>query len=555
MTEPYWTRLSRAPLSRRQALAGASVAAATLAAAATVSCRTGDKNRSPGASGTQTPRRGGVLRTGTSLPVSSGLDPQIESGTGLEIFPRVYGYLLHIDPDTDATLLDHAVSVEQPDETTVIVRLRPDVRFQDLPPVNGRPVVAADAARSIQRYRDNPLVLNKTWHNTILDRVEATDATTLRIVTKQPNVYSLSEIGAISGGAIIPTELIDAAADLSASGVGSGPFRIEQAPAGGPVRIVRHEAYFAAPLPYLDAMEWMIFSDDAERVAALTQQQIDVAPNRDRAEAQRIGRDLPAVEVTSEASLAYLSIGLRVDRPPFNDPRVREAIDIGLDRDAMIRDIAFEEGEVLGPVSPHIAGGFWSLPRGAVIAAQRGDQPIEQRRASATAMIQQAGAAAMRIRLQVAKVPQLLDVATVVRDQLQRIGLMVDLETLDLLPWFVNLRRGDFAMTLISQFPYESPDAPTRLYHSAGIDGTKSPFGFSDAGIEALVERSWREQDRDARRQTLLDAQRLMIQARPLIQLFTSKAYTSAWKYVRDRKPELRSSLAQYNYGQWLDQR
>ena len=59
--------------------------------------------------------------------------------------------------------------------------------------------------------------------------------------------------------------------------------------------------------------------------------------------------------------------------------------------------------------------------------------------------------------------------------------------------------------------------------------------------------------DRGERQQTLLDAQRLMIVARPMIQLFTSTAYSTAWSYVRNRRPGIAGSMAQYNYEQWLD--
>jgi ABC-type transport system substrate-binding protein len=168
-------------------------------------------------------------------------------------------------------------------------------------------------------------------------------------------------------------------------------------------------------------------------------------------------------------------------------------------------------------------------------------------------MLAQAGAENARIRLQVPKMPQLLDVATVVRDQLQQIGLIVDLETLDQLAWYVNFRRGDFDATLIGQLPYETPDMPTRMYYSRGIDGMANMFGFGDAAIDALIERSWAEPERATRRQTLLEAQRLMLAARPLIQLFTNTAFSTAWRYVRNRRPGVAGSMAQYNYEQWLD--
>ncbi len=276
-------------------------------------------------------------------------------------------------------------------------------------------------------------------------------------------------------------------------------------------------------------------------------------PNRDRIEAEELAKSAPGAETATEPALAYLSLGLRVDRAPFNDPRVREAIDIALDRDAMSREIAFGDGQVLGPVNPHLANGYWSLSRDEIVAAQRGDAAIDSRRTDAQAMLSAASAAGARIRLQVAKLPQLLDVADVVASQLRQIGLTVDLETLDQLAWYVNFRRGDFDATVVGQLPYETPDQPTRMYHSGGIDGAGNMFGFSDPAIDALVERSWGQMDRGERQQTLLDAQRLMIAARPMLQLFTSSAYSTAWSYVRNRRPGIAGSMAQYNYEQWLD--
>src|SRR6185295_16897990 len=114
-------------------------------------------------------------------------------------------------------------------------------------------------------------------------------------------------------------------------------------------------------------------------------------------------------------------------------------------------------------------------------------------------------------------------------------------------------RRGDFDMTLISQLPYEFPDGPTRFYHSQGPDGSGNPFGFADPAIDALLERAWAEADRPARSDLLIQAQRLMIAARPMLQLFTSRAYASGWDNVHDWQHSAPGSLAQYDYGQWVD--
>ena len=544
----YWHRATQTRVSRRRMLAGSAAASAGAAAVAIAGCGSGKKS----APVTMQPRSGGVLRTGTTLSIASGLDPQIETGTGLAIFPRIYGYLLHIDPRDDTVIKDHALSIEQPDPTTYLFKLRPDLRFQDIAPVGGRNVTSEDIAASIVRYRDNPLVTSKTWHTTVFDRVEAVDTSTVRVTTRRPYVYSLGELGGISAGAILPKELVQSSTDLSATSIGSGPFLLDQVARTGSARIVRNERYHRSPVPYLDAMEWTIFSGDDAKLAAFKSGQIDVMPNRDNSEAQSVRAFSDGVEVAPEPSLACVSLGLRVDRAPFNDPRVRGALDLAIDRDALIRDIAFGNGDVLGAVNPHLADGYWSLPRAEVIDAHSGTVPIDERRAGARALLVAAGASGASFKMQVANIPQMIDVATVVRQQLLTLGLDIIMEELDLLQWFTNFRSGRFDATVIGQLPYESPDVPTRFYHSAGADGAASMFGFSDGAIDRLVERSWGESDRATRQKTLLEAQRLMLKARPMIQLFTGSGYSSAWKYVRNRHTELIGSLAQYNYEQWI---
>ena len=544
----YWYGIARRRVSRRRALAGGGALAVGAAGIALAGCGSGAKQGAP----TETPTRGGTLHLGTALPLSAGLDPQTERGTGLQIFPRVYGYALHVDPADGRVIYDHATSVEQTDDLTYIITLHPDIRFQNIAPVSARVVTATDAARSILRFRDNRLATNRDWFTSVLDKAEATDVTTLRVTTKRPNVYSLGEVGGISGGAILPVELIDARTNLDAAGIGSGPFAIASADDRSDLRIVRNDGFFRAPVPYLDAMEWRVFADDGAKVEAFKRREIDMMPNRDKNEALAMRAFSNQIDVNNEPSLSSISIGLRVDKPPFGDLRFRMALDEAVDRGALIRDVAFGEGDVPGPVNPHLARGYWSLPNDEIVAAQKGALPAADRRADVQALLAAAGAASASFKLQVANVPQLIDVATVVRQQLQQVGLAVELEILDLLVWFANFRRGAFDATLISHLPYESPDAPTRFYLSRGPDDTTNPFGFADAGIDAIVERSWGERDRAARQQTLLDAQRKMIAARPMIQLFTSTGYASAWRTVRNRKPELNGSLAQYNYEQWI---
>ncbi|MEX0750337.1 MAG: ABC transporter substrate-binding protein [Dehalococcoidia bacterium] len=535
------TRLSRRDLLRRSAAASGALAAMTL-----VGCNEEDGG------GVSTPpaEAGGTLRFATSLPISYGLDPHVERATGLAIFPKIYGYLLHVDPRDDAVVYDHASGYEQPDHTTLIVKLQPNIYFHDIPPVGQRRVTASDVVASIERFRDNPLVTDKTWHTTILDRAEATDPETVRITLKRPYTYTLGELGALAAGAIIPRELIEQNENIAINAIGSGPFRAESLDvSSGAARIVRNDAYFRAPAN-VDAMQWQVF-DAGSRLEAFRRRDVDVIPNRDKNEARTLAEFSDQVDVASEPSLAYLSLGLRVDRPRFTDERVRRAIDMLLDRDELIREVAFGDGDILGPVNPRLSDGFWSLPRSEIAASRNATMSADERIADAMRLLAAADAADATFALQVRDLPDLVDVGALVRNQLMRGGVRAEVQVLPELQWFLNFRGGQFDATLISHLPYESPDYPTRFFYSKGIDGKANMFGFGDAAIDTRIERSW-GQTGEARRETLLDAQRLMLDARPMLQLFTGTGYTSAWNYVRNRGRAHLGSMAQYQYEQWL---
>lgn len=545
MTQPehgFWSKYGLRRVSRRRALAGG--AALSIVSVALAACGTDEPDSTQ-------PQEGGVLRTGTTSPFS-GLDPQTEVGTGLAITARLYGYLLHIDPRDDAVIYDQADEVEQPDETTYLFRLREDVSYHDIEPTNGRDLNAADAAASIERFRKNALAPTRTFHTEILDRTEVVDDLTLKVTTKRPYRYSLGYLGDISAGAIIPTEFIESSASLYTQAAGTGPFQLSSADPTKRVTLTRHDKYYRSPIPYLDAMEWQVFGDNDAKLDAMREHTVDLVTAGSRAELEDLSDENPDIELTPEVSLSSTAIGFRTNRPPFGDARVRQAIDLALDRETLIRNVAAGDGSILGAVNPALGEGSWSLPTSELMTAYGADEPIEQRRTQARQLLAAAGASGAAIELQVADVPQMKRLAEEISALLAAVGLPTTLTLLDVLTWFTNFRGGNFHATLIAHLPYEAPDIPLRFYHSRGPDGTASPFAFGDGEMDALIERSWGEPDKTAAASTIQEVQRKALEARPMLPLFTASAYSAAWKQVENRRPGLLGSLAQYNYEQWL---
>ena len=536
-----WQRIATARISRRRALAAAGAGALATGAMAIAGCDGGTDDK-----------RGGTLRFGTSVPLGSGLDPQVQSGTGLAIVGRAYGYLFHLDSRDDSLILDHAESVEQPDETTYVIRLRDDLRFHDVAPANGRKLNATDVAMSIERFRDNPLVVNKTRHTTLLDAVGPTDERTLVLKTKRPNVYSLHALGDITAGAIFPKESIDGNIDATPGGPASGPFAFAESALPSRVRLERFGGYHGAAPP-AEAMEWQIYDDDGAPVNSLNDKFIDILACRDRAQFDAAASLGGGIVTSREPALSWLSLGMDTSSTPFSDARVRRAADLAIDRAALIEQLAFGDGALAAPVSRTLGGGFWALTEQEIAVAQGAPMTPAERTAEARRLLEAAGAVEVPFALQVSDQPELRDAAAAVAADLRRAGFFPIVQPLPLLAWYVNYRAGDFAMTLISHLPYESPDTPMRMLHSAGPDGTASPFGMRDEALDRLVERSWAESDRAARRDTVVEAQRRALEARPLIHLFSGVSYAAAWDYVRDWQPELPGSLAFYDTGMSLD--
>jgi peptide/nickel transport system substrate-binding protein len=269
------------------------------------------------------------------------------------------------------------------------------------------------------------------------------------------------------------------------------------------------------------------------------------------ADAATLVDEIDGLTVVREPSLSSVALAFRVDRPPFVDIRVRRAIDLLLDRSALIEAAGYLAGEAVpvGVINPNLADGFWSPVDGEGAAEST---PVADTTAEARSLLDAAGATALSFDLQVAQVPQLLDVASSIVAQLAAEGLAVTLRPMPILTWFQNSRRGDFTATLIQHAPYETPDGAMRWYHVNGPDGNGNPMGFNDAEISSAIERSWGERDRSARRELLLDAQQAAIDQHAMLHLFAGSGFTCVRDYVRDSGLDLPGSLSRYHYRQWL---
>lgn len=351
----YWLRRK---LTRRTTIRGAAVAGIGGGAFALVGCGDDDDSTagktpqgllSPTAAGSsptaqaKTPKPGGAVSF--QMPnIPATLDPYTVTsfqtaylnGLSYSKLLRFKAGVPEVAPADNAMEPDLATALpEQPDATTYIFKLKPSAKFH-----NGRAVTSEDIRYAFDRY----LNFDKSVHKTglgFIDKMETPDAATFRFTTKTPYADTQYYIGGNLGAWIGPKEHAESA-EATTKMIGSGPFLHTGTSAGVSMSFKKNPDYFDKPYPYFDEVTVYGVADTAKRVADFSAKSVDLSwiflPDpRDQVKKNR--PDAKFEETQGIGGYIYL----RTDKPPFNDKRVRQAISMGLNRQA-IRD-AITKGE------------------------------------------------------------------------------------------------------------------------------------------------------------------------------------------------------------------
>src|SRR5262245_11029733 len=329
----------------------------------------------PVAARAQAPRRGGTLTIRAWDPPH--FDPYLVVAFKTQV---VYSFthsrlLKHkagpsVQPGSFVLEGDLAESWSQPDELTYVFRLRKGVRWHGKPPVNGRELTAEDVVYSLDRFRavpGNP----QSYLISMVDRVEAADRYTVKVLLKEPFVWFLDVVANPMTGAIVARECVEKFGDLKKweATVGTGPWMLDSYRPNIGMTLLRHPRYFQPGLPYVDRVEMVVDEDQASRMAAFLGKKYDLGPEGGGAVSRadwnqikdRLHRQRPGLKTAEFPSNVRMGVSMRGDRPPFSDVRVRRAVSLALNRRDLIDAVSDGVG-VLNPPGLPAALRDWALP-------------------------------------------------------------------------------------------------------------------------------------------------------------------------------------------------
>ncbi len=306
------------PLSRRTLLAAG--------AAATIT---------PGLARAQTvPTAGGVLRLSVNQAASV-LNPLlIRVNPEYLVAGLLYSNLTQLAPDMTA-VPDLARSwTPNADLSQWTFTLRQGVRFHD-----GTPCTAKDVAASFAAMMDPKTASPARANIGPIDHVEVVDDTTIRFVLKTPYA-DLPVALAYTNAKIIPAAYASGdPAQLARKAVGTGPFKLVSYEPDRQIVLARNEAYYDAPRPYLDRVEVLVYPDPTAEASALISGDIDLMAEASASEFARLSM-ADGVTALRVPSGQFLNINMGCNQKPFSDPRVRQALALTIDRDAMVGFVA-----------------------------------------------------------------------------------------------------------------------------------------------------------------------------------------------------------------------
>jgi peptide/nickel transport system substrate-binding protein len=307
---------------------------------------------------TKPPKRGGTMARASvwDPPV---IDPRLTQSIGLYQFAGLvynrlvrYRFADEASGTNDLTLVgDLAESWEASSDHRVwTFKLRRGVKWQNVAPLNGRELVAADVKYCFEAYAKEGV---QSFTFLEIEGMQTPDKYTLRVHLKTPNVLFAQNV-AEPVAVIFPREVLEEDGDLKKRMIGTGPYLLREHTRKVRVVLARNPDYWDKGRPYVDEYTILSAPDAATRLAAFRSGQSDIIWLASPSEVETV-RKTNAAAVVQEVKnvLAPFGLALSQDKPPFNDVRVRRAISMAIDRQKQV-DTVFEGHGMPGWGVPYI---------------------------------------------------------------------------------------------------------------------------------------------------------------------------------------------------------
>ncbi len=453
------------------------------------------------------------LTIGVQLDVDT-LDPHNSTLTAsIRLQPLLFETLI-VKDENQQIVPCLATEWEWISDTELQFKLRQGVKFHDGTEMKASDVKfsidrAAATARHSARYDD-------------LQEIIVNDDYTVTFVTKKPSAKLLDMLSEVLfGGAIIPEAHANAVGDsIATEAVGTGPYRLVEWAAGEQLVVEKNPDYWGEP-GVAQTITYRVISEDTSRIIALETGEIDIAETIPSTDIARIS-DNANLSLYQIPGMVVTYWGFNTQKAPFNDLKVRQAMNYAIDRDSVAIAATNNDGQAAKTV----------LGMG-MEAYYDGMEGFEYNPEKAKALLAEAGypnGFATNIYVKSTDSNTML-ASQVIQANLKEIGVDLTINSLESTALMASLAEGEHDTYILTA---SNPDVYNGLifFYSQTGARTGNRMFYNNPEFDTLYEQVLTELDATKRAELLKQIQELLVEDCPWCPLYGQNFNVGAQKSV-----------------------
>ena len=437
--------------------------------------------------------------------------------------------------------------------TSLVFKLRQGVKWHD-----GKPFTARDVkctwdlllARAAEKLRVNP---RKTWYGNLDDIVATGDyEVTFRLKRPQPAFIALLASGF---SPVYPCHVPPA--QMRQNPIGTGPFKFVEFRRNELIRVARNPDYWKQGRPYLDGIEWQVIKNLSTGMLVFLTKKVDMtSPYFLQVPTLKdIGNQAPDAICQLVPTNVQRNVIINRSVPPFDNPEIRRAVALTVDRKAFIDTLTQGKGDIGGALLAPPEG-VWGMPPDLIRKLPGYDPDVAKNRAEAREIMRKFGYGPdnrLKLKVSTRDIAPYRDPAIILIDQLKEIYIDAELDPIDTTGWYPKVYRKDYSIG--ANLTGNGIDDPDQAFYENYACGSDSNYdGYCNPEMDKLFEQQSMEADQEKRKKMVWEIERRLAEdvARPV--LYHNRSGTCWWPHVRGYAPMVNSI---YNGNRmedvWLD--
>lgn len=279
------------------------------------------------------------------------LDPhQGKETPAVQVNTQIFDTLVTVDPETNEVVPQIAESWEQTDDQTYVFKIREGIKFHD-----GSDLTAEDVKFSLDRARNSAAV---SYIVNFIEEVTVDDDHTVTVKTTAPYAPTLRNL-AIPFAAVVPKAVVEADENAFIQNpVGSGPYKFVEWNHGDHVTLKAFDDYYAGK-PETENLIMKVIPETSQRTIALETGEVDLAYDLAVNDIPKVNSD-DKLTVYEIPSLTCWYVSMNMNKKPFDNPKVREAMSMAIDRQTIIDTINAGSGQTADAIIAPAVFGYYS---------------------------------------------------------------------------------------------------------------------------------------------------------------------------------------------------